>query len=229
MKQLRYLCGLIVAASWVVSAVAGDVTYESLPELKAPTQKKPGVTYALLEKSHQTILGFTLLQNSFSEVAKRFGTSAPTPIADFTSGKAVCISSAQSGDPTKLLFVHIPVADLHGFVLLSKGSKIKTPAKCTPSTEVRKDLTTQGGIRLGMKRDEVIKAFGKPMRQTAGTLQYRFQIQKKFSPKEWFEEFRAQNKGADPKSLYTDVRTDVKAEFVNNSLVSYTVSTTDTY
>jgi len=229
MKNHRYPCGLLVCAIWVISAAASEATYESLPTLKVPNQKEPVVTYRLLEKSHQTILGVTLRQNSLADVTKRFNALGPSPIAGFTHGKGICIASAQAGDPTKLLFIAIPVADLHGFVLFSSGSKIRPPEKCAPATALRKEVATPSGIRLGMSRGQIEKVFGKPAQQSAGDLQYQFEILKKFTPKEWFDEFRARNKSAVAEDLYTVVRSDVQMEMVNDRLVSYAVSTTDTY
>lgn len=220
---------LIVVIIMSVNVHASDVSYDSLPQLKVPAKKNPGVTYRLLEKSHQTILGLEILKNSLSDVAKHFGNTTQAPMEGFTHGEGICISSSRSNDQTKIVFVKIPVADLHGFVLFTGKSSIKPPNHCKPSEAVHKDIATLSGIRLGMTKEEMMKIFGKPYSKTNNNLQYRFEIRRKFRPREWFEKYRAENKDADPEDLYTYVRTDLKIEFRDDKIVAYTVSTTDTY
>jgi predicted CopG family antitoxin len=228
MKRAKCLCGLFVITIWIGVSFASDVDYGSLPELKEPDRKESGVIYRLLEKSHQTILGFTLIKNSLSDVEKKFRETQKVPIKGFTHGTSVCISAAQANDLTKALFVRIPVADLHGFVLLAGESTVKAPGRCIPSAEVHMGTKTPGGIRLGMGKEEVVKLLGRPSTQGDNLLLYRFEILKKFS-RESFEQYTAENKDADPKTLYSEVRTDIKIEFVKNRLVLYSVSTTDTF
>ena len=228
MKRAKCLCGLFVITIWTGVSFASGMDYGSLPDLKASDRKKPGIIYRFLEKSHQAILGFTLINNSLSDVDKKFPGTEKGPMEGFTHGTSVCISAAQADDLTKVLFVRIPVADLHGFVLLAGESTIKAPGRCIPSAEVHMGTKTSGGIRLGMGREEVVKLLGKPSTQSDNLLLYRFEILKKFS-KESFEQYTTENKDADPKTLYSEVRTDIKIEFVKNRLVSYSVSTTDTF
>lgn len=228
MKRAKCLYGLFVIAIWTGVSFASEVDYDFLPELKAPDRKGSGVMYRLLEKSHQTILGFTLIKNSLSDVENKFRGTQKVPIEGYTHGTSVCISAAQADDLTKVLFIRIPVADLHGFVLLAGESRVKAPGRCIPSAEVHIATKTPGGIRLGMGKEEVVKLLGKPSSQSDNLLLYRFEILKKFS-KESFEQYTTENKDADPKTLYSEVRTDIKIEFVKNRVVSYSVSTTDTF
>jgi hypothetical protein len=228
MRRTKYFCILFLIAVWTTRSFGGQLTYDSLPECKAPDRKEPGVIYRLPDKSHQTILGFTLLQNSLADVEKKFPGTLRVPIEGFTHGTSVCISAAQANDPTKVLFVKIPVADLHGIVLLAGESSVRAPGKCIPSVEVRRDMRTPGGVRLGLEKAEVIQLLGKPSTQSDNLLLYQFEILKKFS-KESFEQYMAENKDADPRTLYSLTRTDMKMKFVKNRLVSYSVSTTDTF
>jgi hypothetical protein len=227
--NLKSICCFAASAVLLASLSYGvQVSYESLPKFKAPDKRKEGVQYCLLDDTHQTILGFTPLRDSLSDVKKRFKGAVEIRVDGYHHGRAVCISSTNKNDGTKVLFVKIPVADLYGIVLLSDEATIHSQNQCIPSAEVNRSIQTLSGIRLGMTKAEVVNIIGEPSTRDNNEFQYRFEIMKIFE-KEWFEQYGRENKGEDPGSLYSSVRSDIKIEFLNDRLVSYSVSTTDTF
>jgi len=45
MKRAKCLCGLFVITIWTGVSFASGMDYGSLPDLKAPDRKKPGIIY----------------------------------------------------------------------------------------------------------------------------------------------------------------------------------------
>jgi hypothetical protein len=161
------------------------------------------------------ILGIVLGEKMFKEAAAKLGATDQIQRGDASTGRIqACYVSNAKGDKVHLIFEQGEVD--YTFHLFVDGPSWKGDDSCTPTKALTLQTKTGAGLHLGMTRNEVVAALGKPSKHTPEEIQYSMLVQKA-------------NKAQNPKGAsYYDLGEGILAKFKNGRLVYISASRAET-
>jgi len=112
-------------------------------------------------------MGFTLEENTLSDVEKKLGRSTPGACSKETdASKMLCyISEAEGAGGTRVIFESGPSggwSTLDGFKVASGKMAESCSLQCKKTSAVASDTKTNGGLKLGLTKAELLSLFGQP-------------------------------------------------------------------
>jgi len=185
-----------------------------------------------LDKSHLTILGFTIGEDSLHNVMKKLGQTEIIKDDYYHRSEIICYSALDEDDSTKIMFIKNPLADLLGFCLLSGKIDFIANLKCKKLNIINKNISTDSGLHLGMLKNDLLSILGNPDKSTEHSLTYIYHI-KEIMDEETINYYLDKNKHSIPpisrEDLYWDIMSTLKADFKNEKLIKLEVIKTVTY
>ena len=155
----------------VLAAIALAGTFTSCASLGRWPSDLP---FQGFDAANAEIGGVVVGETKIAEVLARLGA---TPIGARPEGgtRTLCYRAPQHVDATVLVLEAAPAGEsdaITGFRLL-RSPALAAHARCVASAVVGARLATGGGLRLGLERDAVDAALGRPVAEDDGTLLYR--------------------------------------------------------
>lgn len=215
MRNSRHLLAWILWATFCTSSVA------SAPQ---------GIRHEKLSNVHLTILGFTIGQHTLEDIQKVLG-KAKFLTRREQAPKRICYVSGEKQNDTIVIFEAGPIGGwemLTAITIASGKVSFKERSSCTVASQVSTNVSTEGGLKLGLDRAGLEAILGNPSRAHGSTLHYEFRAREKMTEKQIQKLAKLWPKvGDDP---YMDVSSDVEAIFSSDSrLESVTISKIETY
>lgn len=172
-----------------------------------------------------SLMGFTLGKSSISDVQKRLGIATVGRCSDDQSAsKEICY--IMPGPEKDRVFFESGVSGgwsvLDGFKVFSGAEKPKCRIQCANSI-LQSNIQTDGGLKLGLTRDEVLNLLGSPTREAGDNLTFEWQSRKHMTKAEIGKS--GQNPVTDP---YWDVLDIIQVTLRDSKVVEFEVSHTVT-
>ncbi len=122
------------------------------------------------------VLGLTLSQNEVGDAESRLGQAPVFHSPDSHFAKR-CYASGQQNGP--VLIIEDWSGTLVGFqIVRPMPSDVQ---KCTPTPVVTNEISTGGGLKLGLTERDVVKLLGTPDKRSKNTFVYHEDVEKKGS------------------------------------------------
>jgi hypothetical protein len=171
-----------------------------------------------------TILGLTV-GISMKDVQAKMGQATPF----LPRSNSICFASPTDG--TVLTFSTGPMGgfeNITGFELWSHEAKFPNVAKCTRSTLVSQDLSTNSGIRLGLSAEQLAKLVGASSSSQTGLSQYEMWCRQKMTDDD-ISAFKKVNNWDVSSNPYFDVGSFVQAHFIGARVSRIKIAQTKSY
>lgn len=215
MRIIRHLLAWILLVTFCSSSVASTPL---------------GIRHEKLSSIHLTILGLTIGQHTLEDTQKELGKAKFLPRRE-QAPKRICYISEKKQDNTTVTFEAGPMGGwelLTAITIASGKVSLKERSSCAIASQVSTNISTEGGLKLGLDRASLESILGKPSRVNGNTFHYEFRTREKMTEKQIQKLAKLWPKvGDDP---YMDVSSDVEATFSDNSkLESLTISKIETY
>lgn len=130
------------------------------------------------------IAGFTLGRSTFDEVRSKLGPTearrcsreeeAPIEICYLSDSAILVLRSGFSGGWNQL----------DEYVVISPQAKNPCPRQCPRPAAPIEPIQTDGGLRLGLTRQEVVHLLGRPAKEVGDRLEYSWQLTVPVSPED---------------------------------------------
>jgi hypothetical protein len=191
----------------------------AIPLLPAQT-KDPHAAFADVIDGQRIILGIALGADTVKSVQARLGKAR---VFRDTSGDDLLNELCYEGDDAVVVFESNQEGgwtDLTGFLFSSKERQKDSLPFCSPMPKQPSRLATKGGLRLGMKREQVIDVLGAPDKNNSDSVTYQFQGVRGPTA----EEKQAWRQAGMPMRDKIPVTMEVQATFESDALVLLSVN-----
>lgn len=132
------------------------------PLFQAPAQERSS---AAISPSHLTPMGFTLEKSTLDDVESKLGPAVPGACSkQADASKMICYIPA-GAQRTKVIFESGPSGGwsvLDGFEVVSGEVNSTCTFKCKTTNALASNVQTDGGLRLGLTKSELLLLLGKP-------------------------------------------------------------------
>jgi hypothetical protein len=166
--------------------------------LASVTGLSDDATARSIDREHFKIIGLTLFKGEIPDIEQKLG-PAEVFHQQGSSTPERCYTS--KGDDRTVRILEDWTGVLIGFRIY-RSSPASAP-KCTQTPCVSAQISTAGGLRLGLTKAEVLKLLGAPTRTTGNLFNYH-------------EDIRSQTKGKEGLWEYSDIN----LKFVKDGLIS---------
>jgi hypothetical protein len=137
--------------------------------------------------SHLTLMGFQLGKTTLADVQARLGDSKIRRCSrEEEASEEICYVSA-NGDHTRVIFeagFSGGWTELAGYKIISGRSNPPCYRRCTPTALVSGEVHSDGGLRIGLTRQQVAKLLGNPARSTANRLTFQWNSRRAMTKEE---------------------------------------------
>ena len=186
--------------------------------------KRPDVT------SHLSLMGFTLERSTLADVQNKLGATASGSCSTGEeASKMICyVSSAP--DKTRVVFesgFSGGWSTLDGFKVVSVTLAEDCRFQCLRTPAFENGIKTNGGLRLGLTRQELLALLGPPTKVNGSRLTFEWQSQRPMTREEIDQETRTFN--APVTNPYFDVLDTVDVRLTNSSVTEFEIRRTTTY
>ncbi len=216
-----------LAVFFPVRSVAAEVVPQGSPPVRLAAEKE-----GTLDSAHLTILSITILQHSLREVQAKLG---PARIyRDYDEGHSVrrlCYTSSNESDGTTVVFESGPLGGMGETItwvsLLSGEVEFAKRSMCRHSRLVSREISTPGGLKLGLSESQVTAILGEPVEVAEARLSFKY-LGRRLMTKREFERF----KKAYPHITYPeffDVSSGVEITFRDGKVISLNIYKIETY
>ena len=203
--------------------------WSTLRDADSDTQPEPEERE--LAKENFQILGVSLGEKMFGNVAEKLGKGTVIERGDAASGRSqVCYLSPTHDEKTYLVFEEGEAK--FAFYLFRDGPAWRGSQYCATPKTVSSTLTTGSGLHLEQTRAEVMAILGKPTKQLENELIYSFSVRKTTSSKD-LAEARRQHPEMAEKDLEDNygsyyLGASIRAKFTGTRLTYLAVSKLET-
>lgn len=183
------------------------ISVRDIPDTRSIESTKSGE----LDKSHLSVLGFEIGENTLNDVMEKLGQAKIKHDPGATDPNEICYTSNAEGDQTKIIFIAGPMGgweNITEFQIISGNLPLKKTEWCTASPLISKKLSTKGGLRLGMNLTSLKKKLGEPTESRPSFYSFDFYTKRKTSSTE---------------DTYWDVLSGVTVTYSNDNVNSISV------
>jgi hypothetical protein len=133
-----------------------------------------------------TIAGLTLGKNTLADATKLGSGKAVRCAKDEEAPKEVCYVPTESDGPKLVLQAGFSGGwkEIDGFKLIGRESNEACYRQCTRSESVSSDITTGGGLRLGLSTQQIRKLLGVPTKASSKKLHFEWRARQKMTEEE---------------------------------------------
>lgn len=133
-----------------------------------------------IDKSHLTVLGFTIGKHSLQDVQSMLGQTETFSVKEHAPSQ-ICYVSKEP-DKTIIIFEAGAMGSwkyLTGFRIMSDKTKFPEVSKCKEFNMISRDIKTKSGIKLGISKNKFRTMFGKPIKEIDNNWFYVYHALKK--------------------------------------------------
>jgi hypothetical protein len=153
-----------------------------------PATKVPG---------HLKMMGFTLGKSTVADVQASLGKSVPRKCSrEEEASKEVCYVSTGK-DQTKVVFeagFSGGWKELDGYKVIAGTSERRCYRQCPRASQVTSDVQTEGGLKLGLTREQLIALLGAPKQARGNKLRFQWQSRQAMTAEQIKAESRLSNR-----------------------------------
>lgn len=228
MRKLVLLLTLLLWATPVMAqdtqtVVTDDQTYNILSR---------DIYQQKISNAQMTIMGLTLGKHTLKDVQSELGKAELLPGLEHKPNR-VCYISGDNSDGTILIFQAWEISSvLTSFRILSSQANFKESDQCAKSKLISKDMVTDGGLRLGLSRQQLKAILGKPTKEQGNSLLYVYHSKQSMTKEEIDEMkkvFRTSIPPSTKEEFYWDITSSIEGIFLNKELIVITVTKLETY
>jgi len=184
----------------------------SSPRPSTQSQSAPNIA------RHLTILGFTLGKSTLAEVEAKLGKSAVRRCSPGeTARDEVCYLVGMG--QTRVAFE----ADgcLDGFRVIASGLQRPCYRECPRASEATGEVQTEGGLKLGLTREQLIALLGPPKEIRGNKFTFQWESRQAMTKEE--EERESKTFNTPITDAYWDVLDTIEVTLVDSKLVEFEV------
>jgi len=217
------------ATVFLFLAVGLTLSAQTPPEDEPYCDGKAGKTVQIAD-SDAKILGFVIGRTSLKDVQTRLGKATPIRLSrEEESDIAICYVSPADGTVLALYSGAMGGwTDLTHFALWSREVVPARYSHCTPSALVTRKLSTESGLRLGLKREEVERLAGNPAHAARDSEKYEYTCKRKMTPEE-IKGFKTANNWDVSQEPYFDRMSWIDVSYTNSALSHIEVGEIESY
>jgi len=223
---MQYICKITVFVLFLtVFALSAQTPPNEEPVCDSKTGKR-----AQIGDGDATILGFTIGRASLKDVEAKLGRATPVRLTrEEESDIFVCYVSPADG--TVLAFYSGAMGgwtDVTHFALWSREAVPARYSHCVSSALVSRNLSTGGGLRVGLTRQEIENIAGRPANPAASSTKYEYICRLKMTAEE-IQGFKAANNWDVSNDPYFDRMSWIAVGYANSVASHIEVGRTDSY
>lgn len=170
------------------------------------------------------IMGFTLGKSTLADVQAKLGKSAVRKCSyEEEASSEVCYVSA-ARDQTKVVFeagFSGGWKELDGYKVIAGSVRQRCYRQCPRAAQVTRDLRTEGGLRLGMVREQLIALLGAPKQVRRNKLTFQWQSRRAMTKEQIEAEIRTFKSPLT--DAYFDVLDTIEVTLADSKVVEFEV------
>lgn len=183
-------------------------------ESKVPASLNNGEYGTYIAQENYRVLGVNVATDDFKTIQSKLGDSELYKV-EHTSNH-LCYANNHHQ-------IEFAISSLgYGYKIMHKS---KAPSKCTV---ISADIANGYGLKIGMKKSQIINLLGTPSKVQDTKLSYFYWVQEKPSAKK-LNQLHSNTTDSDLKDMWLDVYSHLEITFKNDVVDSFSVFTTNTY
>jgi hypothetical protein len=192
--------------------------------VSAQSQQAPNLA------GHLKMMGFTLGKSTLADVQMALGKSAARKcLRDEEASKEVCYVSAGK-DQTKVVFeagFSGGWKELDGYKVIAAGVERRCYRQCPRASHITSAVQTDGGLKLGLTRGQLIALLGPPTQTRGNKLSFQRESRQAMTK----EQIEAKSKTFKSRvtDAYYDVQDTIEVTLVDSKVVEFGVHHIVTY
>lgn len=192
--------------------------------VSAQSQPAPNVA------RHREILGFTLGKSTLADVESKLGKSAARKCSrEEEASKEVCYISAGKNQ-TRVVFeagFSGSWKELDGYKVIAGSLQRPCYRQCPRASQVPGDVQTEGGLKLGLTREQLIALLGPPKRTRGNKLSFEWQSRQAMTKEQ--QEAASKTFKSPVTDAYYDVQDTIEVTLADSKVVEFAVHHIVTY
>lgn len=191
----------------------------------APAQSQPSPNIA----GHLEMLGFTLGKSTLADVESKLGKSAARKCSrEEEASKEVCYLAGEG--QTSVVFeagFSGGWKELDGYKVIASSLPRPCYRQCPRASQVTGEVQTEGGLKLGLTREQLIALLGPPKRTQGNKLKFEWQSRQEMTK----EQQKAESKTfkSPVTDAYYDVQDTIEVTLADSKVVEFVVHHIVTY
>lgn len=204
---------------------AGLVLLMALGTGRASAQSRPAPNV----ERHLEILGFTLGKNTLAEVESKLGKSAVRKCSrEEEASKEVCYLAGEG--QTRVVFeagFSGGWKELDGYKVIAGSLQRPCYRQCPRAAQVTGEVQTEGGLKLGLTREQLIALLGPPKQTRENKLSFQWQSRQAMTKEQ--QEAESKTFKSPVNDAYYDVQDTIEVTLADSKVVEFTVHHIVTY
>jgi hypothetical protein len=191
----------------------------------APAQSQPSPTIA----GHLEMLGFTLGKSTLADVKSKLGESATRKCSrDEEASKELCYLSG-NGQASVVFEAGFSGGwkELDGYKVIANSLQRPCYRQCPKALQVTGDVQTEGGLKLGLTREQLISLLGPPKRTQGNKLRFEWQSRQAMTKEQ--QEAESNTSKSPVTDAYYDVQDTIEVTLADSKVVEFVVHHIVTY
>lgn len=189
----------------------------------AQPQPAPNIT------GHLEMLGFRLGKSTLADVESKLGKSVARKCSrEEEASNEVCYRTGK--DQTRVVFeagFSGGWKELDGFKVIAGGLQRPCYRQCPSASQVTGEVQTEGGLKLGLTREQLIAILGPPKRTRGNRLSFRWQSRQPMTQEE--KEAESKTFKSPVTDAYYDVQDSIEVTLGDSKVVEFAVHHIVTY
>ena len=178
---------------------------------------------------HLDILGFTLGKSTLADVEAKLGKSAARKCSrEEEASKEVCYLAGK--DQTRVVFeagFSGGWKELDGYKVIAGSLQRPCYRQCPRASQVTSDVQTEGGLKLGLTREQLIALLGPPKQTRGNKLSFQWQSRQAMTKEQ--QEAESKTFKSPVKDAYYDVQDTIEVTLADSKVVEFAVHHIVTY
>jgi len=176
------------------------------------------------------ILGFTLGSSTLADVQAKFGKSATRTCSREEEAPAELCYVSAGKDKTRVVFeagFSGGWKEMDGFKVIAGSLQQPCYRQCPRSPQVTSDVQTEGELKLGLTREQLIALLGRPKQARGNKLSFEWQSRQAMTKEE--KEAESKTFKSPVTDAYYDVQDTIEVMLADSKVVEFEVHHIVTY